>query len=53
MYEHDAAEEAFKNGAEYMRRLILEKLYDEKRTAIGKDRFCISVIIEKVEKVRL
>ena len=49
----DAPEQAFAKGMEYMRKLILDRLYDEKRTAIGKDRFVITVIINIVEKIEV
>jgi hypothetical protein len=53
MYEHDATEQAFKNGANYMRTLVLTMLSDLKSTALGKDRFILSIIMDKINKLEV
>lgn len=49
MYVYDATEQAYQNGANYMKQLILALLSDMKGTAMGPTRMAISDIIEKVE----
>lgn len=53
MYVHDATEQAFKNGAEYMRGLIIDKLLERKGRAMGPERFALSAIIELVQKLEV
>lgn len=53
MYEHDATEEAFKNGAEYMRSLIIDKLREKKGRAMGPERLVLSAVIELTQKLEV
>lgn len=53
MYEHDATELAWKNGAEYMREEILIKLYDDKGKALGAERRILDTIIERIKKMEV
>lgn len=53
MYEHDATEEAFKNGANYMKSLIIEKLTLLKGEAMGTERLVLSAVIEVIRKLEV
>lgn len=53
MYVYDATEQAYRNGANYMKSLILTLLSDMKGTAMGPTRMTISDIIEKVQKMEV
>lgn len=53
MYEHDATEVAFKNGADYMKDLILERLALLKGDAMGTERLVISAVIEVIRKMEV
>ena len=53
MYEHDATEESFKNGANHMKALILEKLTLLKGEAMGTERLVISAVIELIRKMEV
>lgn len=49
MYVYDATEQAYQNGANYMKQLVLVMLSDLKGKAMGPTRMAISDIIEKVQ----
>lgn len=53
MYEHDATEEAFKNGADYMKATIVERLIQLKSEAMGTERMVISAVIELIRKMEV
>ena len=53
MYEHDATEQAFKNGVEYMRTVIIDKLREKKGRAMGAERFVLSAVIELIQKLEV
>ena len=51
MTENDGYEIAFKNGKEYMRQQIINKLLDAKGNAMGVQRMVISEIIDMIKKL--
>ncbi len=53
MNTYDATEQAFHNGANYMKQLILVMLSEMKGAAMGPTRMVISDIIEKVQKTEV
>lgn len=53
MYEHDATEEAFKNGADYMKKLILEKLTNLKGLAMGTERMVLDAVINIISRMEV
>lgn len=50
---HDATEQAWKNGADYMRTLIIDKLREKKGQAMGPERLFLSAIIELIQKMEV
>lgn len=53
MTEYDATEQAWKNGAEYMREKILEKLLNAKGKALGLERSFLSDAIDMIRKLEV
>lgn len=53
MSEYDATEQAYKNGKERMREVVLEKLQSMKKTAIGPARFALDDAIQAVKKMEV
>jgi hypothetical protein len=53
MYEHDATEEAFKNGADFMKATILERLTQLKGDALGTERMVLSAVINIIRKMEV
>lgn len=53
MHEYDATEEAFKNGANYMKKKILEKLTDLKGLAMGTERMVLSAVINIIDRMEV
>ena len=53
MHTHDATEQAFKNGADYMRGLIIDLLREKKGLAMGPERLALSDVIELIQKIEV
>lgn len=53
MNEYDATEQAWKNGAEFMREKILEMLRDAKGKAVGPARHVVSDLIDRIRKLEV
>lgn len=51
MYIHDATEQAFKNGVEFMREQVIQELRSMRGRAMGQERIILGDIIEKVQKL--
>lgn len=53
MRNEDATEQAWKNGAEHMRRQVLDKLLSLNATTLGLSRAIINDIIDMVRKMEV
>lgn len=51
MHVFDATEQAYKNGEEHMRELVIQELQSMRGRALGKERIILGDIIEKVKKL--
>lgn len=53
MTENDGYEIAFKNGKEYMRKCVIDKLREMKDHAMGLERFVLGEVISIVQKLEV
>lgn len=51
MPKHYTADPAFYNGAEWMRKQVLDKLTNMKGKALGNERFLLDMLIKYIQKI--